>query len=70
MGTVMDALSAARKQYGLTDQMFAANIPSKPAGPGGDQPATNPFSTKTPSPPFGQASNNSGAIPTDENEAA
>lgn len=87
MGSVMDALTAARQQYGLTDQMFAgniptkpagpggdqtqggpqdrgnqqvsANMPAKPAGPGGDQPATNPFPTKTPSPPFGQASNDS-----------
>jgi len=105
MGSVMDALTAARQQYGLTDQMFAGNIPTVPAGPGGDQTqggpqdrgnqvvADNSNSPRqiAPAPgapmpaqgtlpnapinprdylPGGSKASDSGAIPTDENEAA
>ena len=62
---VKQSLSATRQQFGLNDQAFqqmAAQIPSAPAGPGGDQPNQNPFPTKTPSPPFGQAQ----AAPSDQ----
>lgn len=38
----------------LYNQHKQAMMSSKPAGPGGDQPNTNPFPTKTPSPAFGQ----------------
>ena len=105
MGSVMDALTAARQQYGLTDQMFAGNISTVPAGPGGDQTqggpqdrgnqvvADNSNSPRqiAPAPgapmpaqgtlpnapmnprdylPGGSKASDSGAIPTDENEAA
>ena len=35
---------------------MAAVIPTKPAGPGGDQPNPNPFPIKTPEIPFGKRS--------------
>ena len=57
---VQSALTAARAQFGLNDNMFnmmskqtAGNMPTKPAGPGGDQPTSNPFPTKNPATPFG-----------------
>jgi hypothetical protein len=57
---VQSALTAARSQFGLNDNMFnmmskqtAGNMPTKPAGPGGDQPTSNPFPTKNPATPFG-----------------
>ena len=50
---VKSVLSTMRQQAGLTDSAFsmasqqiAGNMPAKPAGPGGDQPNTNPFPTK------------------------
>jgi len=58
MASIMSALSTARQNNGLNDQMFAA-MPSRPAGPGGDQPNTNPFPTKTPATPFGKLADNS-----------
>lgn len=78
MQNVRAALSAARSQNGLNDQLFqelwgnvggqqASNMPSKPAGPGGDQPNPNPFPTKTPSPAFGKLSQNDSSQDDDSN---
>lgn len=70
MQNVRAALTSARQQNGLNDQVFqqlwnmnvggqqAANPPTVPAGPGGDQPSNNPFPTKTPAVPFGRMSSN------------
>lgn len=50
---VDDALSYGRQQITGQGQQMASNTPARPAGPGGDQPDTNPFPTKTPAIPFG-----------------
>lgn len=51
-------LSDVMDTYDYGRQQLAANvnktIPSKPAGPGGDQPNPNPFPTLTPTIPFGK----------------
>ena len=49
-----------------SDQQVAGTIPARPANPGGDQPNSNPFPTKTPQIPFGKrTADASGAIPED-----
>ena len=49
---VKSVLSATRKQYGLTDKAFqmSGNMPTKPAGPGGDQTQGGPQDRSNPPP--------------------
>jgi hypothetical protein len=55
LSAVMDALQYGRQINGLSNgQQVAGNMPVKPAAPGGDQPSTDPFSTRTPAIPFGK----------------
>ena len=57
LNSAIDTYQYGLQKYGMGDQQGnqqQAMMPSKPAGPGGDQPNTNPFPIKNPSPPFGK----------------
>lgn len=58
LNSVMDTYEYGQQKYGIDQQQ--AYMSSKPAGPGGDQPNTNPFPTKTPAIPFGTRTSDSG----------
>jgi hypothetical protein len=67
---INDSLGAVQDAYAsLKDSMLhgggqqAANIPTVPAGPGGDTPSTNPFPTKNPAIPFGRQASNIPTVP-------
>jgi hypothetical protein len=64
---VNEAMMYGREKFGLPrgdegqgaiPDQTAANMPTRPAGPGGDRPDQNPFPTRTPAIPFGRQSAN------------
>lgn len=62
ISTVDDILDYGRNKNGLGQ--LTANVPTRPAGPGGDQQDTSPFPIKRPNPPFGkQAMNDQDGAP-------
>lgn len=63
LNTVSDILNFGRQKFGIGQggqggqdggEQVAGNIPSVPAGPGGDQTQPNPFGTRTAPVPFGK----------------
>jgi hypothetical protein len=71
MSTIYQVLDYGRQKNGLSSDAFQQAFnqpPSKPAGPGGDQPNTNPFPTKTPVTPFGTKTSSSGDSDGDQDD--
>ena len=61
LGVIQDAYASLKSSMLGGGSQQAGNIPTVPAGPGGDSPSTNPFPTKTPAIPFGKLADNQSA---------